>query len=98
MNDEPEWFLDNLKKDTEKQANQIIKTSNRWIWINLFVGIFDTVYAIWTDILVFKFIFAGIAIFMFYLIRTHHKNKKKAKLMQVYLIEEYQTRYSQIRK
>ena len=77
MSKEPDWFVKQQKANLIKQTNDIIKRANRWIWINLGVGTFDAIYAIWIDIIIFKVFMAMLAIFMFYMMYTHYKTKKR---------------------
>lgn len=81
MNDESKRLAEQQKNMMLEKTNKIKKTANRWIWINLSVGIFDLVFAILSGILVFKLLFAGLAIVMFYMIRVHYNHKKRAEAL-----------------
>lgn len=79
MVEDPDWFIKQEKEDLHEKINDLIKKSNKWMVINICVGTFDVFYAIWTDFIIFKILFIGLAILLYHLAFTNYKVKKKVK-------------------
>jgi len=67
MIEEPDWYQKDEKKKMQEKCNQLIKKTKRWIYINIGVATFDLVYAIFTDMMIFKFMFSLLALFLIYI-------------------------------
>jgi hypothetical protein len=83
--EDTEWLLKQQKQDMINKCENIIKRSKLFIILNIIVGIFDFVWAIFfinepgTIYMIFKIMLIGLGIGMFYLVFNNYRIIKKAK-------------------